>query len=138
MKFIRKKISLISLFMATMMLLIATPYQTLLAAMVPTEATIYQIKAQDARDHLKTLISKNDIKKSLIYQGIDPMEAKSRVDSLSDSEVIEVADKIEQLPAGGGAFGAVIAASVIVFLVLLITDILGYTDVFPFVKSQKK
>jgi|APCOG7522876152_1049122.scaffolds.fasta_scaffold06997_1 hypothetical protein len=138
MKFIRKKISLISLFMATMMLLIATPYQTLLAAMVPTEATIYQIKAQDARDHLKTLISKNDIKRSLISQGIDPMEAKARVDSLSDSEVIEVADKIEQLPAGGGAFGAVIAASVIVFLVLLITDILGYTDVFPFVKSQKK
>ena len=138
MKFIRKKISLISLFMTTIMLLIATPYQTLLAAMVPTEATIYQIKAQDARDHLKTLISKNDIKKSLISQGIDPMEAKARVDSLSDSEVIEVADKIEQLPAGGGAVGAVIAASVIVFLVLLLTDILGYTDVFPFVKSQKK
>lgn len=138
MKFIRKKISFIGLFMATMMLLIAIPYQPLLAAMVPTEATIYQIKAQDARDHLKTLISKNDIKKSLISQGIDPMEAKARVDSLSDSEVIEVADKIEQLPAGGGAFGAVIAASVIVFLVLLITDILGYTDVFPFVKSQKK
>ena len=124
--------------MATMMLLIAVPYQPLLAAMVPTEATIYQIKAQDARDHLKTLISKNDIKRSLISQGIDPMEAKARVDSLSDSEVIEVADKIEQLPSGGGAFGAVIAASVIVFLVLLITDILGYTDVFPFVKSQKK
>ena len=138
MKFIRKKFSFISLFMATMMLLIAIPYQPLLAAMVPTEATIYQIKAQDARDHLKTLISKNDIKKSLISQGIDPMEAKARVDSLSDSEVIEVADKIEQLPAGGGAFGAVIVASVIVFLVLLITDILGYTDVFPFVKSQKK
>jgi hypothetical protein len=138
MKFIRKKISFISLFMATMMLLIAIPYQPLLAAMVPTEATIYQIKAQDARDHLKTLISKNDIKKSLISQGIDPMEAKARVDSLSDSEVIEVADKIEQLPAGGGAFGAVIVASVIVFLVLLITDILGYTDVFPFVKPQKK
>ena len=138
MKFIRKKIGFISLFMATMMLLIAIPYQPLLAAMVPTEATIYQIKAQDARDYLKTVISKNDIKKSLISQGIDPMEAKARVDSLSDSEVIEVADKIEQLPAGGGAFGAVIVASVIVFLVLLITDILGYTDVFPFVKSQKK
>jgi hypothetical protein len=138
MKFIRKKISFISLFMATMMLLIAVPYQPLIAAMVPTEATIYQIKAQDARDHLKALISKNDIKKSLISQGIDPDEAKARVDSLSDSEVLEVADKIEQLPAGGGALGAIIGAALIVFLVLLITDILGYTDVFPFVKSQKK
>ena len=138
MKFIRKKISFIGLFMATMMLLIAIPYQPLLAAMVPTEATIYQIKAQDARDHLKTLISKNDIKRSLISQGIDPDEAKARVDSLSDSEVIEVADKIEQLPAGRGVFGAIIGAALIVFLVLLLTDILGYTDVFPFVKSQKK
>jgi hypothetical protein len=138
MKYIRKKISFVSLFMATIMLLIAVPYQPLLAAMVPTEVTISQMKARDARDHLKTLISRNDIKKSLISRGIDPDEAKARVDSLSDSEVIEVADKIERLPAGGGVFGAVIAASVIVFLVLLITDILGYTDVFPFVKSQKK
>jgi len=138
MKIIRKNNGFISLFMATIMLLIATPYQPLLAAMVPTEATIYKIKIQDARDHLKTFISRDDIKNALISQGIDPDEAKARVDSLSDSEVIEVADKIEQLPAGGGAFGAVIAASVIVFLVLLLTDILGYTDVFPFVKSQKK
>ena len=138
MKSIRKRINFISLFMATIMLLIAIPYQPLLAAMVPTEATIYQFKAQDARDHLKTLISRNDIKNALISQGIDPDEAKARVDSLSDSEVIEVADKIEQLPAGAGVFGAIIGAALIVFLVLLLTDILGYTDVFPFVKSQKK
>ena len=138
MKFIRKKISLISLFMATTMFLVATPYQPLLAAMVPTEATIYKIKDHNARYHLKTFISRDDIKNALISQDIDPDEARARVDSLSDSEVIEVCGKIEQLPAGGGAFGAVIAASVIVFLVLLITDILGYTDVFPFVKSQKK
>jgi hypothetical protein len=138
MKSIRKRINFISLFMATIMLLIAIPYQPLLAAMVPTEATIYQFKAQDARDHLKTLISRDDIKTALISQGIDPDEAKARVDSLSDSEVIDVADKIEQLPAGGGVFGAVIGAALIVFLVLLLTDILGFTDVFPFVKSQRK
>jgi hypothetical protein len=138
MKFIRKKINFVSLFMSTIMLLIAVPFQPLLAAMVPTEATIYQIKAQDARDHLKTLISRNEIKKSLIFKGIDPDEAKARVDSLSDSEAIAVADKIKQLPAGGDAVGAIIGAALIVFLVLLVTDILGYTDIFPFVKSQKK
>ena len=137
MKFLGKKISFVSLFMATMMVLIAVPYQPLLAAMVPTEATIYQNKAQKARDHLKNLISREDIRKSLVSQGIDPMEATARVDSLSDIEAITVANQIEQLPAGAGAIGAVIAASLIVFLVLLITDILGYTDVFPFVKSQK-
>ena len=138
MKFIRKKISFVSLFMATMMLLIAVPYQPLLAAMIPTEATINQNKAQKARDHLKSLISREDIRKSLVSQGIDPIEANARVDSLSDIEAIRVANQIEQLPAGGGAFGTIIGAALIVFLVLLLTDILGYTDVFPFVKSQKK
>ena len=138
MKLIRKKIGFISLFMATIMLVIATPYQPLLAAMVPTEATLDKIIAQDARNHLKTLISRNDIKDALISQGIDPVEAKARIDSLSDSEVTEVIGKIEQLPAGRGAFGALIGAALIIFLVLLLTDILGYTDVFPFVKSQKK
>ena len=138
MKFIRKKISLISLFTATMMLLFVVPYQPLLAAMIPTEATIYQNKVQDAREYLKALISRNEIKRSLVFKGIDPEEAKARVDSLSDSEAIAAAEKIKQLPAGGDALGALIGAALIVFLVLLITDILGYTDVFPFVKSQKK
>ena len=138
MNFIRKKIGLIGLFMAAIMLVISIPFQPIFAAMISSEDTFYQIKAQGARDHLKTLISRSDIKKSLISRGIDPDEAMARVDSLSDSEVISVVDKINQLPAGGDALGALIGAALIVFLVLLITDLLGYTDIFPFVKSPKK
>ena len=137
MKFIRKKVSFVSLFMAVVTLLIAVPYQPLLAAMVPTDATIYDNKAEEARDYLKSLISRNDIRESLLSKGIDPDEAKIRVQSLSDSEAIAVADQIEQLPAGGGAIGVIIGAALIVFLVLLVTDILGYTDVFPFVNKHK-
>ena len=137
MKFIRKKVSFVSLFMTAVTLLIAVPYQPLLAAMVPTDSTIYDNKAEEARDHLKSLISRNDIRKSLLSKGIDPDEAKIRVESLSDSEAIAVADQIEQLPAGGGAIGIIIGAALIVFLVLLATDILGYTDVFPFVNKHK-
>lgn len=138
MKYIREKVSFVSLFMATIMLLIAVPYQPLLAAMVPTEVAIYQIKAQDARDHLKTLISRNEIKEALVSRGIDPDEAKVRVDSLSDFEAIAAAEKINQLPSGGDAIGAIVGAAVLVFLVLLITDLLGLTNIFPFVNSQKK
>ena len=59
------------------------------------------------------------------------------MDSLSDSEAIAVADRIERLPEGGNAIGVIVGAALIVFLVLLLTDILGYTDIFPFVKKQK-
>ncbi len=137
MKFIRKKLSFVSLFMAAVTLLIAVPYQPLLAAMVPTDATIYDNKAEEARDYLKSLISRDDIRKSLLSKGIDPDETKIRVESLTDSEATAVADQIEQLPAGGGAIGVIIGAALIIFLVLLATDILGYTDVFPFVNKHK-
>jgi hypothetical protein len=137
MKFIRKKVGFVSIFMAAVTLLIAVPYQPLLAAMVPTDATIFDNKAEEAREYLKSLISRGDIRKSLLSKGIDPDEAKMRVESLSDSEAIALADQIEQLPAGGGAIGVIIGAALIVFLVLLVTDILGYTDVFPFVKKHK-
>jgi hypothetical protein len=137
MKFIRKKVSFVSIFMAAVTLLIAVPYQPILAAMVTTDATIFDNKAEEARDYLQILFSRNDIRKSLISKGIDPDEAKIRVESLSDSEAIAMADQIEQLPAGGGAIGVIIGAALIVFLVLLVTDILGYTDVFPFVNKQK-
>jgi hypothetical protein len=138
MKFIRRKVSFVSMLMVTVMLSIAVPYQPLLAAMVPTETIIDSNNAEEAREYLKSLILRDDIRRSLISHGIDPNEAKARVDSLSDSEVIAVAERIEKLPAGGNAIGVIVGAALIVFLVLLLTDILGYTDVFPFVKAQKK
>ena len=137
MKFIRKKVGFVSIFMTAVTLLLAVPYQPLLAAMVPTDATIYDSKAEEARDYIESLISRDDIRKSLLSKGIDPDEAKMRVESLSDSEAIALADQIEQLPAGSGAIGVIIGAALIVFLVLLVTDILGYTDVFPFVNKHK-
>ena len=137
MKLIRKNANFLGVFMATLMLLIAVPYQTILAVMIPTEVTTDTNKGQEARDFLNELISREDIQNYLTKQGIDPLESKARVDSLSDSEAFMVAEQLEQLPAGGGAVGIIIGAALIIFLVLLATDILGYTDVFPFVKKHK-
>jgi hypothetical protein len=71
-------------------------------------------------------------------QGISPAEARARVDSLSDDEIMQIADKMDQLPAGGSAFGVIVGAAVFIFVVLLITDILGFTDIFTFVKHPSR
>ena len=63
-------------------------------------------------------------------------EAQARINSLTDMEAIQLANRIDQVPAGGSAFGAIVGAAVIVFIVLVITDILGYTDIFTFIKPQ--
>ncbi len=76
MKFIRKKISFASLFMAAVTLLIAVPYQPILAAMIPTEVTNDTIKGQEARAFLNELISREDIQNYLTKQELIPLKQK--------------------------------------------------------------
>ena len=120
------------------MLLLSLPHKSALAGMIGTETVLDATRSQEARDYLNRILAREDVRASLVAQGIDPLEAKARVDSLSDAEVVSLADQIEELPAGGSALGILVGALLIVFIVLLITDILGYTDVFPFVKKHSE
>ena len=81
---------------------------------------------------------REDVQAALIAHGIDPMEAKRRIGAMSDDEVIRIADQIDKLPAGGGAIEFLIVITLVSFLVLVILDLTGVTDIFPFIKSQKK
>lgn len=126
----------VSIFLTLFMVVLAAPYQSAFAVMIGTETVIDVDRGQEARDYLNRVLAREDVQAELIGQGIEPLEAKARVDSLSDAEVVRLARQIEQLPAGGSAFGVLVGAAVVVFIVLLVTDIAGYTDVFPFVKSR--
>jgi len=135
MKFIRQRSKSASVFLITLMLLLTVPFQSVLAAMIETEATLdMSAKGQEARYTIKTMLAREDAQAVLRAQGIDPLEARTRVDSLTDAEALRIADQIEDLPAGGNFFiGLLIAVGVIV-IILAITDALGYTDVFTFVR----
>ncbi len=114
--------------------MISGPFQSALAVMIATETVRDMSRGQEARAQIKQLLMREDVRQALVNQGIDPGEAGARIDSLSDPEAIAVADKLDQLPAGSGALEVFLIVSLVAFLVLLITDILGYTDIFPFVK----
>ena len=75
------------------------------------------------------------MRNALISQGINPQEAKIRIDSLTDKEAQRVADQLERLPAGGDFLVTFLVVIFLVFVILLVTDIAGYTDIFPFVKK---
>lgn len=120
------------------MILLSLPHKSAFAGMIGTETVLDATRGQEARDYLNRILAREDVRASLVAQGIDPLEAKVRVDSLSDAEVVSLTDQIEQLPAGGSALGIILGTALIVFLVLLITDILGYTDIFPFVKKHSE
>ena len=137
MKAFRQTIKPVSLMLAIFMLLISGPFQSAFAAMIGTETILDTSMGQQARTYLNQLLAREDVQAALIAQSIDPAEAKARVESLSDAEAVYIADKMDQLPAASGAFEAILIIAFLVFLILLLTDIAGYTDIFPFVKSRK-
>jgi len=117
------------------MVLLTVPYQSVLAAMIETQATLEgSPQGQTARNTIKALLAREDARAVLRAQGIDPLEAMARVDSLTDAEARRLADQIEELPAGGGFFTTFIIVVGIIVIILVITDALGYTNVFTFIR----
>ena len=137
MKNIRNRLRPVSIFLVILMLMLSLPYQSALAALIGTEDLMGSQEATEARAYITSVLAREDIQKALIARGIDPIEAQARVGTLTDQEAIQFANTMEQLPAGG-LIGYLVGLAVLVFLVLLVTDILGFTDVFPFVKKTVK
>ena len=135
MKVVRQTLKPVSIMVALFMLVISGPFQSVFAAMIGTETVMEASQGQEARARIKQLLEREDLRQALINQGIDLREAGARIDSLSDAEAITVGDKLDQLPAGSGGLEVLLIVSLIAFIVLLITDIMGYTDIFPFVKK---
>jgi len=107
------------------------------AKMVGTEAVIAGQQAADQRAQVADFMAREDVKQIMTQYGVDPIEAQQRVNSLSNEELANLANSIDQLPAGSSAVGVIVGAAVLIFIVLLITDIVGLTHVFPFVNHQK-
>ena len=70
------------------------------------------------------------IHQQLLAHGVSPADSRLRVNSLSDSQVVQIHQRIDEMPAGAGVVGVV----VLVFIVLVITDAMGATDIFPFIR----
>ncbi len=137
MKLFRSDMKFLCLLMAVLTLIVSTPKESVLAALIDTETIIDSSHSQKARDQLMQFIAREDIQKALIANGIDPMEAEARINTLSDEEVIRISDQIEKLPAGGGAAEFLLIMLLILILVFVILDLSGVTDVFTFIKPQK-
>jgi len=101
-----------------------------------TDKILKQNKQNLDREHLNILLDRSEVRKQLEAWGVKSEEAKAWIDSLTDQEIAEIVARIDQMPAGGSAIGILMGGALLVFFVLLVTDILGYTDVFPFVKGQ--
>lgn len=103
------------------------------AAIVATDSIAAPAAASADRAKIAQALARDDVRAELQARGVNPSDVQARVDALSDDEAAQLAQKIDTLPAGGDVLGLI----VFVFIVLLITDILGLTKVFPFTRPIK-
>jgi hypothetical protein len=122
---LRQTVKLISVVVIISMLSLVVPYQPCLAALIGTETVLDVAKGHEARQNINRIFAREDVQMVLRAQGISPEEAETRVNALSDTEVVALEKQLDQLPAGAGGVGTVVFAILFVFVVLLVTDILG-------------
>lgn len=134
---LKKILKPVSLFLVCSFLLLDLSVQTAKAQMVDTNTVIAVQQEQANRERVVAFLGREDVQKVMVQQGVDTAEAQMRVASLSPAELAKMANSMDQLPAGGDGVGTVVGAVVFIFVVLLITDLLGLTHVFPFVRAQR-
>jgi hypothetical protein len=85
------------------------------------------------RAQVVSWLQRDDVRTQMTRFGVSADQAVDRVAALSDEEVQRLAGKIDATAVGGNGF---VGAVVFIFLVLLVTDLLGLTKVFPFTRSR--
>jgi hypothetical protein len=103
------------------------------ARMIGSEETLSAAQVDADRATISAWLARAEVRDELVAMGVSPAEVEARVAALGDDEIRDLAGKVGTAPAGAGIVGAL----VFVFVVLLVTDILGLTKVFPFTRSVR-
>lgn len=101
------------------------------ATLITADQVANSQTAQENRERVRAFFDREDVQAQLQSRGVSSADAKARVAALTDQEVASVADHIDSLPAGGTD---ILGFFLLIFVILLITDILGLTKVFHFTR----
>ena len=115
-------------------LLMLMPVVSVQAGMLGTDTLISSAQSQQSISALQQLLEREDAQQQLLALGVSPDQVRERVTSLSDSELARINQGIDTLNAGGDS---VLGILLIIFLVFVITDVIGATNIFPFIHPVK-
>lgn len=99
------------------------------ASMVSTTEALAQERLSVDRALLAEMIDREGVTQQMLALGVEPEAAKARVAAMTDEEIRQLNQHLAEMPAGGDALGVLL----LLFVVFVITDMLGATDIFPFI-----
>ena len=100
--------------------------------MISTPDVIQSQQSAYDREQLSSMLERDDVQQQLLSMGVSPDTVQERVNSMTDFEIAQLNEQINDMPAGG-----ILGAIVLIFVVFVITDAIGATDIFPFVRPVR-
>lgn len=106
---------------------------TMFAGVISTKDVLHESSPNVTID---SFLAKQEVQAKLLEFGVSAENVQARIATLTDEEISQINEQINTMPAGGDA-GTILGVLVFIFIVLLVTDILGFTKVFNFTKSAR-
>lgn len=110
----------------------AVPVAPAYAGMIGTETAVAIEQGDMDRAAIQAVLEREDVRAQLVAHGVSIADAEARVAALSDAEARQLSAQIDQMPAGAASAWAILGG---ILLVLVITDLMGVTNVFPFINN---
>lgn len=111
--------------------LMSLSFSSTQAAMISNDMIINHVQHSSAKAELIQTINRSDVRQQLLDMGVSPRDIETRIKLMTHEEIAQLNQQIDELPAGGDLLGVLL----IIFIVFVITDVIGATDIFPFIKS---
>jgi hypothetical protein len=128
MKLFRRTLSLVLSF-----LLLCASIGQVQAAIIANDQLIQQTQQTYDKAALLQTIQRADVQQQLLALGVNSADIENRISQMTGAEIAQLNQQINELPAGGDILGLL----VLLFIIFVITDVIGATDIFPFIHPVK-
>lgn len=96
------------------------------ATVISTQEALSAQQRSAMESSVRSDLARSDVRQAMVRMGVDPAQADARIAALSDADLMQVQGQLDRLPAGGNALAVV----GVVFIVLLILELTGVTNLF--------
>lgn len=132
---IRRRLAPVAAVLCAVFMLVSLVTPAAHATMIGTGDVLNKAVAGVEHARVTAALNRSEVRDALVSYGVEPQDVEARVAALTDDEARQLANTLEDLPAAGtDPLGFIL----IIFVILLVTDILGFTNVFPFVKKRAR
>ena len=115
----------VALMVCNILILGLTP--AAIARLIGTQEALQMTQREEQLTRINRILLRNEVQEQMVAYGVEPKDVKDRLAVLTDEELRQLANRLQDMPAGGDSILAVVG---IIFVVLIILELLGVTNIF--------